>query len=305
MVHWVYLVLLRLHPRAFRERFGDEMIAIFEEEERSGNNVSLLFDAVSSLFRQRFLRPPRREPSFSMAGPVRQPSDVPLFHTFDSSLPRRSALVNGAVLSLICLVLLNFANSHGSVNFPRLLIGAKYPRPHPVPVDRASVKEAEPTTEIKVKAPAVDPLYELADIYFKIIRVLDTLDTDRDRVVSAQEIAAASSALTKLDGDGDGSLSGEECGFFLGNSSKSKLDEQFAERTRLEFMRLNPVLATLDSDRNGFISAGEIRVSATALTTLDRNGDGALTPHEVLPIPIDNRTATQSIHSPQQNARPR
>ena len=113
MVRWVYLALLRLHPRAFRERFGDEMIAIFEAEERNGKNLALLFDAVASLFRQHFLRTPRRQPSLSMAGPV-GPPDVPLFHTFDSSLPRRSALLNGALLSLMCLALLNFANSRGA-----------------------------------------------------------------------------------------------------------------------------------------------------------------------------------------------
>jgi hypothetical protein len=48
-------------------------------------------------------------------------------------------------------------------------------------------------------------------------------------------------------------------------------------------MRLNPVLAALDSDHDGEISADEIKNAAAALRTLDQNRDGSLTPDEVLP----------------------
>jgi hypothetical protein len=49
------------------------------------------------------------------------------------------------------------------------------------------------------------------------------------------------------------------------------------------FMRENPVLAALDSNHDGEISASEIDHSAAALRTLDRNGDGSLEAFEVLP----------------------
>ena len=289
MGRWLYAALLGLHPRPFRERFGEEMMGIFDEEARNGTRTGLLLDGVISLFRQRALRPARPEPAFSPMG-AEQPSGVPVFHTFETCLPRRSALVNGAILSLIIFGIVGFVIGRGGGHVPGLLIGAKYPRPNLLPVDRSSVMEAEPTTEIKVKAPAVDPLYSLADVYFKIVRVLDALDADHDRIISAWEIVTAASPLMRLDRDGDGKLSAEECGF-LGNNPKFKQDRRLEQAARLEFMRVNPVLAALDTDGNGEISANEIKNSFVALRALDKNHDGSLTPAEVLPEPVDQRTA--------------
>ncbi len=53
MTRRVYILLLRLHPRAFRQRFGDEMLGIFDECAGKG---SLLADGFLSLFRQWTLR---------------------------------------------------------------------------------------------------------------------------------------------------------------------------------------------------------------------------------------------------------
>jgi Ca2+-binding EF-hand superfamily protein len=273
--------VLRLHPRAFRERFGEEMISIFDEH-AGGRRGVLLADAIISLFRQWVLRP-RHETAVAAV----VTSDMPVFHIFESSLPCRSALVQGAVLSLVFFGAVTAAIGRGG-HLSTLLIGAMHPRPHVLPVDRSSVSEGDPTTLIKVADPAVDPLYQLANFYFKIVRVLDVVDADRDRIISASEIIIAPAALARLDRDHDGKLSPEECGFSLG---MTKLDPQLVERARLEFMRLNPVLAALDADHDGEISAGEIRNSSVALRTLDKNGDGSLTPVEVIPDPIDNRTA--------------
>jgi hypothetical protein len=213
MSRLLYIALLRLHPRSFRERFGEEMIGIFDEEVRNASRIAMLLDGIVSLLRQRVQRPARRQPVLSTVGPA-PPSDIPVFRTFESCPPPRSALVNGAVLSLIFFGALSFAISQEGGSLPRLVIGARYPRPLVLPVDRFSIMQAEPTTDIKVKAPAVDPLYEIANVYFKIVRVLDVLDADQDRIVSAWEIVTASSTLWRLDRDGDGKLSAEECGFF-------------------------------------------------------------------------------------------
>ena len=288
MIRLLYVALLRLHPRPFRERFSEEMVGIFDEH-AGRRRGALLADAIISLFRQWVLRPAHHEPVFFtvVAG---KPSDIPVFHIFESSLPRRSALIQGTVLSLIFFGAVTFAIGRGKY-LPRLLIGAKYPRPHVLPVDRSSISEAEPTTEIKVKTPAVDPLYQLANFYFGIVRVLNIMDADRDRIISAREIMTAPATLARLDRDHDGKLSPEECGFFWGEAPTTKLDPQFAERARIEFMGLNPVLAALDPDHDGEISAGEIGNSSVALKTLDRNRDGSLTPVEVIPDPVDSRTA--------------
>lgn len=55
MRRFFYRCLIRLHPRAFRERFGDEMLCAFDEAEHAGG-VAFLADATGSLMRQWLLR---------------------------------------------------------------------------------------------------------------------------------------------------------------------------------------------------------------------------------------------------------
>ncbi|HKV47391.1 MAG TPA: hypothetical protein VJN69_04815 [Candidatus Acidoferrales bacterium] len=55
MRRFFYRCLIRLHPRAFRERFGDEMLCVFEEAEHAAGS-GLLADAAASLMRQWILR---------------------------------------------------------------------------------------------------------------------------------------------------------------------------------------------------------------------------------------------------------
>lgn len=55
MSRFIYRVLICLHPRVFRERFGDEMLCVFDESGQSGTAAYLL-DGCSSLARQRILR---------------------------------------------------------------------------------------------------------------------------------------------------------------------------------------------------------------------------------------------------------
>ena len=53
----LYICLLRLHPPAFRHRFGDEMLHIFDEVTPQGRVTPLFADALSSLCRQWLLNP--------------------------------------------------------------------------------------------------------------------------------------------------------------------------------------------------------------------------------------------------------
>jgi hypothetical protein len=48
-----YLLILRAHPSGFEERFGDEMLWIFDEECKRGAAGKVLCDGVASLLRQR------------------------------------------------------------------------------------------------------------------------------------------------------------------------------------------------------------------------------------------------------------
>jgi EF hand domain-containing protein len=200
----------------------------------------------------------------------------------DSYLPRRSALVNGAILSFVFLsVLTVFIGRSG--HLPRLLVGSRTPRPQVLGVEGPSDWRGDPTTRIKLKSVGEDPAYPFANAYFRMIRVLDILDADHDWIISPWEIITAPAALRRLDWNHDGKLSPEECGFYLGTNRKINLDPLRVQRERLRFMRLNPVLAALDSDHDGEISADEIENAAVALRTLDKNHDGSLTPDELLP----------------------
>jgi hypothetical protein len=55
MSRFIYRLLICLHPRAFRERFGEEMLCVFDEAGRPGSRA-YLHDGCSSLARQWVLR---------------------------------------------------------------------------------------------------------------------------------------------------------------------------------------------------------------------------------------------------------
>jgi hypothetical protein len=55
-VRAVYGVVLRLHPGGFAERFGGEMLRVFDDAAESHGELWLLGDAVKSLARQRLVR---------------------------------------------------------------------------------------------------------------------------------------------------------------------------------------------------------------------------------------------------------
>jgi hypothetical protein len=52
MLRLAYRAIVRLHPAGFRERFGEEMIWIFEEESGRGRAGRLLLEGLVSLVRQ-------------------------------------------------------------------------------------------------------------------------------------------------------------------------------------------------------------------------------------------------------------
>jgi|GEM_PF-2499167 len=47
-----YRLILRCHPAAFYERFGEEMLWIFDEERKLGNGGHVIIDGTVSLLRQ-------------------------------------------------------------------------------------------------------------------------------------------------------------------------------------------------------------------------------------------------------------
>jgi len=283
----LYAFLLRLHPRHFRERFAEEMMAIFDE----AGSFQLLGDILVSLIRQRAFRPNQQ------SAPARMASPSGMFQTLDTYTPRRSALIQGAALSAIFFGALVFAATNGARPI-KFLIGSPDPRPGLLNLTRSSIEPAVPDATVRVPTPAVDPWRGFASKYFRIIYVLGALDANHDYVISAEEIAAAPVALRQLDLDGDGKLSAEEAGMCLGAGSfpgcrgentvgdehgRMEWSPDQMERFRAVFMGSSPVLAALDTDHNSEISASEIRNAPAALRRLDLNGDGKLLPVEIAP----------------------
>jgi hypothetical protein len=78
----LYALLIRLHPRAFRERFAQEMLLVFEEAENAWGLGSLLCDAILSLLRQWLIRSELWK--WAVAGVA---AVVPLLIAFGSFLP--------------------------------------------------------------------------------------------------------------------------------------------------------------------------------------------------------------------------
>ncbi len=250
---------------------------------------ALFADVIASLFRQWMLRS-----EFRQAKPVGAvpsgPPDAPLFSSLDTYKLGPATLVNGSLVSLVlCAAVLAIS---GGGKPPSYLIGAHRPGGGDLlPVSRSSLAETEPNTLVRLGSDPDNPWRAVAAVYFKIVLVLGALDANQDFVISPWEIVTAPSALRKLDRDQDGKLSAEECGFSLGVSSKTEPDAEFVRWARREFMRSQPVLAALDTDHDGKISADEIMNSSRSLRRLDSNGDGFLSPDEVMPDRSANRAA--------------
>jgi hypothetical protein len=114
MLRLLYLWLLRLHPRAFRNRFAEEMLCIFDqilasqlgEERRAASR--LLADGALSLVRQWTRMPGRHEEANALATDAATSVSSPVFCSLPSFKPRPGAMIYGAALSgaAFCVVFL-------------------------------------------------------------------------------------------------------------------------------------------------------------------------------------------------------
>lgn len=257
----LYSLLIRLHPPHFREQFGPEMMAIFEQA--SGSHWDLIADAFASLFRQWTFRP--------------QPVEVPaesasLFMSLEPYRMQSSAFVHGGVATLALFAGVIFLIDHPG-KAQHWLVGMRRAAESLLPTSRSSLERAQLNTTVTLPEPVEDPWKKLAIAYFQYLPVMKTLDVDGDYTISGRELILAPAALRTLDLNHDGKLDPRECGA----AASSPYPAAFIAR--------NPVLAVIDADRNGELSAIEIQSSSVSLQALDNNADGRLTPDEYLPQP--------------------
>ena len=107
--------------------------------------------------------------------------------------------------------------------------------------------------------------------------LLAVFDADHDGVLSAAEIQNAAAALGKLDRNGDGKITPDE---MRPPRPGESTGPQGPPPNRPP---VPPVIAALDTNQDGTISAEELKNAPESLKQLDTNGDGELSPEELHP----------------------
>ncbi len=123
------------------------------------------------------------------------------------------------------------------------------------------------------------------------------LDVNHDGVIDSNEIANASAELLTLDRNGDGRLTADE---YLPPLPKDAPADAPRPPTPL-------IVKALDTNGDGVIDANEIANAPTALRSLDKRGDGRLTPDEYIgkpPGPPPNSNGGSEAGGPPDGAPP-
>jgi hypothetical protein len=107
------------------------------------------------------------------------------------------------------------------------------------------------------------------------------IDTDHDGVLSADEIKTAGEALATLDKNNDGEITPDELRLPPPPPPREPGDQEEGQPPARR--PAPPVIAALDTDRDGTISATELKAAPESLKSLDKNGDGELSPEELRP----------------------
>lgn len=149
MFRHLYRCVVYLHPPAFRRRFTDEMLSIFDDTPGTAAALSLLADGLVSLVRQWVLRPEfQREPAQAIA-PQSATDGVPSFQTLDPFRPRAGAVIHGLVLSTAVFCLTCFAIKYSWIHLLHVRIPeVQFDNP------RSASGSAGPATNAPLQKPA-------------------------------------------------------------------------------------------------------------------------------------------------------
>jgi len=116
--------------------------------------------------------------------------------------------------------------------------------------------------------------------------ILLALDTNKDGVLSADEIANAPVALKTLDKNNDGQLTEDEYhphpSKGQGQDGPPPGDASGPDGSKKHKRPAPAIMKALDTNGDGIISADEIANASASLLKLDKNGDGKLSMDEIM-----------------------
>ena len=267
MLNRIFRLLLGLYPAAYRSTFGREMASVFQLAQADAcargfvrgfafcarEFGGLALGAVHAWARQSDVR---AEPSLTPA-----PDGVPTFHTCEDYFPRRSALIEGGILTLAFFSAVTAAFEYG-VNHRifRLPMGSgqEAVASQFIETGEATLSAFGKSMVSSDSAPVVPGLGKQPAISAIDVRL------------AARSLGEAWSNLARL----------------LRVRPQIRLVTPAAmPATELRgfeaaYFRTMPVVAALDADHNGVISAAEIANAPAVLRSLDANHDGKLSAEE-------------------------
>lgn len=269
----LYCLLLRLYPAGYRAAFGREMAGVFERADADAWSQGALRGAIFCIReftglafgilrartrRSEFLEHPATATAAAFDG-------VPLFYTCEDYSPRRSALFQGGILSLAFFSLVTAAFEYG-VNHRtfRFAAGAAHDTGQSQVIEAGdsgflafgkSMVSSGDGVPVLGHPPAIGAIdVKLGagtwrQAWSNLVWVLKVRPHLRFVVPAAFQGHAGVPASDPVD---------------------------FAA----VYFQAMPVVAALDADHDGAISAAEIANAAAVLKTLDKNHDGKLTAEE-------------------------
>ena len=107
-----------------------------------------------------------------------------------------------------------------------------------------------------------------AEVPERLQGLFDRVDADKDNTLTADELKKSAASMTNPSADGRG---------------EGREGEGRRGRGPGGPMGRDPLVAALDADHDGSISAAEMSAATGVLRSLDANGDGRLTPDEIRP----------------------
>lgn len=164
-----------------------------------------------------------------------------------------------------------------------------------------------------------------------IVERLMEFDRNGDKKLTAAELPARMKPLlAQADTDKDGVLTAAELSAYVEKQEAERIKaEQEAQKRQAAQpgfpgepgregprdgrpggpggpggMRMSPIAAALDTDKDGILSAEEIAAAPTTLKTLDKNGDGVLTPDELRPAGFGGERGPEGERPRREGERP-